>query len=137
MKVYQTKISQLRGTSIHEVSKKAREKYIDIKKKTKRRPYVRSAYFQKEKIFLEFFWNHLYEKLNHRDKLRRLKLFICALELIENSKFKPISKVTVDKPSEILHRFTGVTKDGELFFVQIKEERSGQKWLISAFPLEK
>ena len=136
MKIYQSKSSPISGTNLHEVSKKARVIYDHIKKKTKRRPYIRSAYFKKEKIFLEFFWNHLYEKLNHRDKLRRIKFFTCAIDLIEKSKLKPESKVNVDKKSEILHRFSGKTKDGELFFVQIKEENSGQKWLVSVFRLK-
>jgi hypothetical protein len=37
----------------------------------------------------------------------------------------------------MLHRFAGVTKDGYLFFVQIKEElRSGRKFFMSAFSPE-
>jgi hypothetical protein len=55
--------------------------------------------------------------------------------LIKNSKFEPITKENPNKPSEILHRFAGVTKDNDLFFVHIKEDkRSGQKWLMSVFP---
>ncbi len=134
MKIYQTKVNKLSGTQYAEVSKQAREIYNQIKKKTKRRPYVRSAYFNKEKIFLAFYWEHLYEKSNHRDKVRRIKYFPCAIELIENSRFEPISKNNPNRPSEILHRFFGSTPGGEQFIVQIKEENSHQKWLISVFP---
>lgn len=91
-KIYQTQSIKLSGTDIREVNKKARAIYSVVKRKTKRRPYIRSAYFKKDKIFLELFWNHLQEKLNHRDKLRRVRFFPCALELIQNSKFDPESK---------------------------------------------
>lgn len=138
MKIYITKISPIPGTNYSEVYKHAFGFYNKIKKKTKRRPYVRSAYFKKDKIFLPLFWNHLHEKLNHRDKTRRVKYFLCAIELIENSTLDPESKRNVDRQSEILHRFAGKTKDEKLFFVQIKEEkRSGEKWLVSVFPVEK
>lgn len=135
MKIYVTQSKKLSGTDIREVNKKAREIYYTLRKKTKRRPYIRSLYFSKDKIFLELFWNHLQEKLNHRDKIRRIKFFPCAVELIKSSKFDPESKENVDRKSEILHRFTGKTPQGEVFFVQIKEEkRTGQKWLVSIFP---
>jgi hypothetical protein len=67
-----------------------------------------------------------------------MKFFDCAIELIQKSRLEPISKDNPDKPGEILHRFTGRSADGELFFVQIKEDkRSGQKSLISIFPIVK
>ncbi|MBI2444397.1 MAG: hypothetical protein HYV42_04130 [Candidatus Magasanikbacteria bacterium] len=79
----------------------------------------------------------MHEKLNHRDKIRRVRYFPCALELLQHSRFDPESKENVDRRSEILHRFAGITKNGDKFFVQVKEDkRSGQKWLISVFPLE-
>ena len=96
---------------------------------------MRSVYFNKQKIFLPLFWSHLREKLNHRDKTRRAQLFPCAIELIRNSMFDPVSKQSLEKFNILLHRFAGKTKDGQLFFVQIKEDkRSGEKWLISVFP---
>lgn len=64
MKAYQTKTAKLSGTDFHEVHKKAFAIYQKIAKKTKRRPYIRSAYFKKEKIFLTLFWPHLHEKFN-------------------------------------------------------------------------
>lgn len=138
MKTYQTKVKRLTGTDHREVYKKAFGLYKQIKSKTKRRPHIRSAYFNKSKIFLETFWHHLREKKNFRDKVRRMKYFPCALELIRKSRFEPISKENPNKRSEILHRFAGITKDKELFFVQVKEDkRTGQKWLMSVFPLEK
>jgi len=70
--------------------------------------------------------------------MRRMKFFGCALELIKNSRFEPTSKENPNKPTEILHRFAGVTKNNDLFFVQIKEDkRTSEKWLVSVFPIER
>ena len=135
MKFYQTKVKKLSGSDYHEVHRQAFGLYKEIKRKTKRRPYVRSAYFKKDKIFLETLWHHLYEKKNFRDKIRRMKYFPAALELIKNSRIDPASFENPNKSNEILHRFKGKTKDGISFFVQIREERqSSKKWLMSVFP---
>lgn len=135
MRIYQTKAKKLEGTDFHEVRKKAFGLYQQITSRSKRRPYVRSAYFKKDKIFLAIFWQHLWDKQKWQDRMRRLKFFEAGIELIRNSHFEPSSKENPNKPSEILHRFAGSTKEKELFFVQIKEEkRTGQKYLISIFP---
>lgn len=132
---YSTKIKKLPGTNYQEVKQNVDIVFKQIKSKTKRRPYVRSLYFKKQKVFFDFFWQHLFEK-SHRERVRRLKFFPCAIDLIRNSKIAPTSKENVDKPNEILHRFVGQTKDKEIFFVQIKEDkRSGKKYLMSCFPL--
>ena len=138
MKIYQSKEVALRGSNFSEINKKAFRLYSEIKKRTKRRPYIRSAYFKKEKIFISLFWEHLHSKFNHRDKVRRVKYFACAIELIQKSRFDPESKENADRHSEMLHRFAGKSKDGQLFFVQIKEDkRSGKKSFISVFPMDK
>lgn len=67
--------------------------------------------------------------------MRRLQYFEAALELIERTRFEPQSKNNPNKGNEILHRFIGVTKEGDLFFVQIKENlRNKKKFLMSIFP---
>ena len=67
-----------------------------------------------------------------------MKYFACAIELIQKSRFDPESKESADRQSEMLHRFAGKSKDGQLFFVQIKEDkRSGEKSFISVFPMDK
>ena len=137
MKIYKTKTAKLTGTDFHEVNQKAFGLYQQIKRKTKRRPYIRSAYFNKDKVFLELFWKHLFDKQNWRDRIRRLRYFSCAIELIKNSKFEPISKENPNKPAEMLHRFAGATRDNDLFFIHIKEDKkNGQKWLMSVFPAD-
>lgn len=135
MQVYKTKVKRLTGTDFHDVRKKAFGLYESIRKKSKRRPYIRSAYFNKEKIFLGLFWEHLFDKQNWRDRVRRSKYFPAAIELIQKTRFNPSSKENPNKAGEILHRFAGATADNYLFYVQIKEDkRKGQKWLISVFP---
>lgn len=135
MKVYRTKSKKYSGSDFTEVHQKAFNLYSQIKKKSKRRPYLRSAYFNKDKIFIDLFWHHLFEKENWRDRVRRMKYFSCATELIKSSHFEPKSKENPNKSSEILHRFYGTTAEDELFCVQIKEDKKkDQKFLISVFP---
>lgn len=137
MKYYQVKVGKIPGTDLKEVFKRARKIYDSIVGNAKRRAHVRSKYFKKQKIFLGLFWHHIDDKLNRRDKIRRLKYFPCAIDLIINSNYGPNSiKENPHKSSEILYRFTGITKDQEIFHVQIKEDiRTREKFLISAFPV--
>jgi hypothetical protein len=132
---YQAKSKKVAGTSYGEVLKNAFRFYDEIKKKTKRRPYVRSAYFKKEKVFLDYFREHIFQK-SPKDRVKRLRYFKAAVELIQYSKNAPVSKENIHKSSEILHRFAGLTKEKELFFVQIKEDKKKKKYLMSCFPPE-
>ena len=135
MKVFKTKTKKFSGSDFHEVNEKAYKLFSKIKKKTKRRTYIRSAYFNKDKVFLDLFWHHLFEKANWRDRVRRLKYFGCAIDLIEKSHFEPKTKENPNRSGEVLHRFFGITADNELFCVQIKEnKKKNQKFLISVFP---
>lgn len=134
MRVYQCKADLLTGTDFHEVWRKATFIYKKIKKKSKRQPYLRSIYFNKQKVFLGLFWDHLFEK-SWPDRLRRLRYFAAALELIENTRFDPSSLEDANNRSVVLHRFMGKTKTKESFSVQVKEHKSsGKKYLISIFP---
>lgn len=115
--------------------KKAELLFNEIKKKSKRKPYIRSAYFHRDKIFIDYFWEHLFHKKNLRDKQRRIALYAAAIELIQNTRFKPESKENPNDKAQILHRFYGATKEKETFAVQIKEDRkSRKKYFISVFP---
>ncbi len=137
MKVYKTHVMPFTGSNYREVKESASSFYKELKRKSKRRPYVRSAYFGRQKIFLELFWVHVLEK-NYWDQMRRMKLFACGVELIQKSHFEPSSKENPNKRGELLHRFAGITKTHEMFFVQIKEDkRTNQKWLMSVFPVER
>ena len=65
---------------------------------------------------------------------RRLRFFLMAIDLIKNTRCDPITKINPSNHSELLHRFTGLTHQNEIFAVQIKEEiKSGNKWFMSVF----
>jgi len=132
MKTYQSSVSELSGTAYEEVAHTARAMYNDIRKKSRRQPYIRSKYFNNEKVFLALFWEHLAQK--HRaDRLHRLKLYPPAVDLIQNNRFSP--DVTVEVSATIrFYRFYGLTKEGKLFIVQIKENsKTGRKDFMSVF----
>ncbi|HLC43949.1 MAG TPA: hypothetical protein VJK08_02385 [Patescibacteria group bacterium] len=136
MNLYKTKKGKIAGTSFSEVCKDARRIYNLVRARTKRTPYVRSKYFRGEKIFITLFWSHLFEK-SDRDRVRRLRYFECALDLIRNSAVDPESRENFKQRNEILHRFNGITDKQEKFVVQIKEnKRSKRKDLISIYPLD-
>ena len=136
MKVYESDKNPISGTDYREVHKRARAVFKVYTARTKRTPYVRSAYFRKDKVFLNLFWSHLRGK-NWQDRVRRLKLLPPALDLIRNSRQEPVSKQNPNNHSEILHRFGGMTKERELFYVQIKEDkRSHGKSFMSVFPAQ-
>lgn len=137
MKVYKTKVKPFAGTDYKEIRKKAFGFYQEVKRRSKRKTYIRSRYFKKEKIFLDLFWSHTFEK-NYWDQTRRMRFFACGIELVQKSPFEPTTKENPNKTGELLHRFAGVSATSELFFVQIKEDRpTGKKYLISIFPVEK
>jgi hypothetical protein len=72
---------------------------------------------------------------NKSDRIRRLRLYACAIDLIKYSKYEPITKNNPNKKNEIVHRFMGINGNNELFYVQIKEDRkSGEKSFVSVFP---
>lgn len=136
MKLYRTKVKKLPGTDYGDVYPLAFSIFKQLRAKTKRRPYLRSAYFNKEKVFLDYFWEHLHSK-NSRDRVRRMKYYPCAIELIKYSKAEPVSKENPNRKSEKLHRFAGATPDDDLFYVQINEDKkTSQKFFLSVFPAE-
>ena len=134
MSLYKTKANKLQGRTYKDINTQALTLYRQVVTKTKRKPYVRSKYFNKEKIFLETFWQHIWQK-NWRDRKRRLKFFPCALELLRNTQIDPVSVQNPNNKSEVLHRFSGITPSKESFVVQVREnKKNNQKWLMSVYP---
>ena len=119
MKIYRSTIKPFPGSKYSEIIPKARLLYKQISSKTKRRPYIRSKYFKNQKIFLDHFWSHMMTK-NPSDRTRRLRQYPCGLDLIANTLLEPISKHNPNNHSQILHRFTGINRNNEIFYVQIK-----------------
>ncbi len=137
MNFYQTKANKLSGSNYIEVLESAEIIFKQIKSKTKRKPYLRSAYFNKQKIFFDYFWIHLRQK-RAKERYERLKYFSCAVDLIKNSRIVPITKQNPNNKNEILHRFYGQTKNKERFAVQIKEDKkTNKKDFMSCFSWER
>jgi len=129
---YQCKSGLLPGHNYATIVKIAWRVFKSAAAQTKRRPYIRSAYFRGEKIFLDNFWPHLNQK-NPRDRWRRLHYFKCALELVRNSRQRPIFEQRDGRGHEALYRFLGQAAE-RLFIVQIKEDlKRRQKFLMSMF----
>ncbi|OHB21300.1 MAG: hypothetical protein A2666_03470 [Parcubacteria group bacterium RIFCSPHIGHO2_01_FULL_47_10b] len=134
MHYYQSKRSRLSGTNYREVRAHAKAIFSHIEKKTKRSPYIRSAYFDNQKVFFHFFWPHLMQK-SHKERVRRLRYFAAAVDLIRKTRNKPVVLHNPMKTRELFYRFGGQTKEKELFYVQIKTDaRTHKKYLMSVFP---
>lgn len=133
---FRSKHNRYGQTSYVDVVKWARAIYKPMADKTKRQPYVRSAYFDNQKILLATFWLHIKPK-NSTDKARRLRFYLAAIDLIAHTKIGPELKKSTGATTAY-YRFFGRTKDGHPFVVQIKENtKTGRKDLISIFPASK
>jgi len=131
---YQAKSKKVAGTNLGEVYENASRIYREIASRTKRRPYIRSLYFNKEKVFFDYFWDHLRQK-SPKVRFERLQYFRVACELLKNSRNKPIIKPNPNKPKETFYKFAGLTANKEIFFVQIKEKKGKKgKYFMSCFP---
>lgn len=123
----------LPGTSYEEVVKVARYEHKKIEKLTKRQAYVRSTYFNKEKVFISLFWEHLAQK-HPKVRTKRLRLYTAAIDLLRNTRCEPETIFKQDDLSVLLHRFYGVTRSGEEYCVQVKQDkRTGRKDFMSVF----
>ncbi len=136
-RVFHCHSSPLSGHKYVDIMPQTRRIFRSLQKQTKRRPYIRSSYFKKDKIFFDYFWIHLNQKHAH-ERARRLKYFPCALELLRVSRLPPTTFVNIDIPGAIHHRFIGSAPDKSQFAVIIKQDcSSGRKFLLSLFPLAK
>lgn len=130
--VKSAKLSGIGGDK--EIMKRAQDFFDALMRRTKRQPYIRSAYFDKQKIFFTYFWKHIYQK---PPKQRRIRVVFlpCAIELIQKCRNTPESIINTGKKIEVFHKFTGITKDKEVFYVQIKENiKTDRKEFMSVFP---
>lgn len=133
METYQSKASTLPGTSYDETLRLVRHEQKKIENLTKRQPYVRSTYFSNDKVFIACFMNHAMQK-SRKERTERFKLYNAAIDLLRNTRHEPETILKKDLPGVVLFRFYGVTKDGQKFCVQVKQEnRTGRKDFMSAF----
>lgn len=133
MKIYQSSAELLTGENYIDRERKARKIHKEIASHTKRSPYVRSTYFKKSKIFIKPFWEHLNQKSQY-DRRRRLKYYAVAIDLLRHSTCEPHTRQNPNGDGQIVHRFAGQTKDGNLYYVQVKEDRrTDNKYFMSVF----
>lgn len=134
IKAYRCKTASLTGHRFVDIMPQARRVFRTLQKQTKRRPYVRSPYFYKDKIFFDFFWQHMQQK-SVIDRARRLKYLPCTLELMRNSRHDPVSFIDVNQPGIIKHEFLGTAPNGVRFAVIVQEDRkTDKKQLLSLYP---
>jgi len=137
LRTYQAKAKKITGRSYSDVQKVARATYNAIAKLTKRNAYVRSAYFNKDKVFLKPFWEHVMQK-HEAERKRRLRYYNAAIELLRKSTLNPETIKNPNGSNEWLHRFKGATSEGDAFFVQVKHDiKTGNKYFMSVFPMRK
>lgn len=135
MKIYRSKVGRLAGSSYGELMKNARLIYHEIEKRTNRTTYVKSdrhSYFKGQKIFLNIYFVHLDQK-SRIDRKRRLRFFNAGLDLLRHNTYAPIEKPNPNKRGEQLMRFAGITPDNELFYVQVRKNKRGNHFYMSAF----
>ena len=65
MHVYTSKYPQLPGSSYNESLNHARREHSIIAHSTKRQPYVKSKYFNGNKVYLKVFWDHVMQDSRH------------------------------------------------------------------------
>jgi len=131
---YKTSAARITGDNYREIERVARKAHNQIARLSKRQPYIRSKYFKKSKIFIKPFWEHLAQK-HITDRKRRLRFYNHAIELLRNTTCAPSSKQNPADKNEILHRFHGITSDGEKYAVQVKYNvQSGWHTFMSVFP---
>lgn len=133
MKVYQSKYPKLTGSSYLELECKARQLHKDIAGRTKRNAYIRSTYFKGDKIFIKVFWEHMSQK-SQSDRQRRLQYYRCGIDLLRYTTNEPQVENQATRKGETLYRFMGKSKEGDLFYVQVKQNKQNNIYFMSIFP---
>ena len=134
---HKTNATTITGDLYQDVERTARKAHNQIARLSKRQPYIRSRYFKSSEIFIKPFWEHLMQK-HFNDRKRRLRYYNHAIELLRHTTYAPDSRQNPADKHEILHRFYGITKNGEKYIVQVKyNSRSGWHTFMSVFPESK
>ena len=120
MNVYTSKYPRLPGSSYDEALNHARQEYNVIAHSTKRQPYVKSKYFNGNKVFLKVFWDHVMQK-RLKERTRRLRFYRAALDVLRHSQITPETTFNADDRNILLHRFYGVTKDASTSVYRLRK----------------
>jgi hypothetical protein len=130
--VYKSKYLLLPVTDYPEAMRLARAEYSRHVASARRLAYIRSAYFDNSKVFIDMFWVHLKQK-RKGEQIVRSKYLKVAFDLLKNSRIKP--EIVIYNNRIHLYRFLGITSDGKNFYVQVKVDvKTGRKDFMSVFP---
>ena len=129
---YQSKLPTLQGSNDKELFYEARQFFRQYDNK-RRLPYIRSKYFNGQKVFLSMFYKHLSQK-SYPEQRRRIKFLPAAIDLVKNSKVPPI--ITGDGRPDEYYRFQGLSKNHQKFAVQIMKDKKQNRYFMSCFPLK-
>jgi hypothetical protein len=134
IKFFQSKYNEMAGTSYCELINKAHAIVNALNPNHRRKENVHCGYYSGEKIFFEYFWQHQSNK-PPADKMRRIRFFQCAVDLLQNTTYAPNIEPSGKNSSELWLSFYGKTKSGVKFVVHLKSNQRGNKYLMSIFPL--
>jgi hypothetical protein len=126
---YQSTETKLYSTVYLRVLARASGYYKSLITNPRRKPNVRSKYFDHKKVFLDEFWTQILFR-NLADRRRRLAFYICAIDLIKNSKCAP--EIKYEKGKKLLE-FRGIAKNGEKFAVHLRQSKDNI-YMMSCFP---
>jgi hypothetical protein len=129
---YQSKYDRLRASNDREAFYEARLTFRKYDNK-RRQPYIRSKYFDGQKVFLNMFYIHLGQK-SPREQRKRIVFVTCAIDLLQHTKIIP--EYFVVKTIEY-YRFYGQTKSGVKFAVQVMKDKKRNRYFMSCFPIRK
>jgi hypothetical protein len=134
IKYFKSKYDRMKGTSYGELIGKAHSIVNSYNNNPRRKENIRSKYFNGDKIFFEYFWqHHSYKPM--ADRIRRIVFFTAAIDLLMNTRYSPNIEPSKKNKSEIWYTFYGETKSGEKFAVHLKKNQRGNKYLMSVFPI--
>jgi len=132
-KFYQSKYDRLRGSNDKEAFYEARRIFRKYDNK-RRQPYVRSKYFNGQKVFLNMFYIHLGQK-SPSEQRKRISFVACAIDLLQNTRVPPLFSDSFDGRRGEYYRFQGATKSGEKFAVQVVKDKKDNRYFMSCFPI--
>jgi hypothetical protein len=81
------------------------------------------------KVFLDEFWLQILKR-NLADRRRRLAFYMCAIDLVQNSRNEPVMKYESGRQ---LYEFYGIAKNGEEFAVHLRKSKN-HVYFVSCFP---
>jgi hypothetical protein len=128
-KHYHSVKSKLYSSVYARVHHQAMAHYESLINNPRRKPCVRSKYFDNKKVFLDEFWTQILRR-NFADRRRRLAFYVCAIDLIKNTRCEPEIKHESGKK---FYEFYGVAKNGEKFVVHLRQSKDNI-YMVSCFP---